>query len=50
MTFGAGVIWVYLLLPIVGALAMFTFQALILRHLARIEALVNQASKDTCNG
>ncbi|MBX9881640.1 MAG: hypothetical protein K2X73_06660 [Sphingomonas sp.] len=39
MTFGAGVIWVGFLLPIVGTLAMILLQVALLR---RIEAVLNE--------
>ena len=43
MTFGAGVMWVYFLLPIVGTLAMIALQAAILKRLRRIERSLERA-------
>ena len=42
MTFGAGVIWVGFLLPIVGTLAMILLQVALLRRIGRIEAVLNE--------
>ncbi len=37
MTFGAGIMWVYLLLPIVGAFVMLALQWAILKRLKKLE-------------
>ena len=46
MTFGAGVMWVYFLLPIVGTLAMIAFQVLILKRFRRVEEILKKAGHD----
>ena len=43
MTFGAGVMWVYFLLPIVGTLAMIALQVSILMRLRRLEEILKKA-------
>lgn len=43
MTFGAGVMWIYFLLPIVGMIAL---QVSILKRLRRVEEILKKAGQD----
>jgi hypothetical protein len=46
MTFGAGVMWILFLLPIVGTLAMIALQVSILKRLRRVEEILKKAGQD----
>jgi fumarate reductase subunit D len=46
MTFGAGVMWAYVLLPIIGTLVMIALQVTILKRLRRVEAILENARQN----
>ena len=46
MTFGAGVMWIYFLLPILGALAMIALQVAILKRLRQMEEIWKKAGQN----
>ncbi|MGB7417691.1 MAG: hypothetical protein WA918_00775 [Erythrobacter sp.] len=46
MTFGAGVMWIYFLLPILGTIAMIALQVSILKRLRQMEEILKKAGQD----
>jgi hypothetical protein len=46
MTFGAGIIWIFFLLPILGTLAMIALQVSILKRLRQVEEILKKAGQD----
>jgi cell division protein FtsX len=46
MTFGAGVIWIYFLLPILGTIAMIGLQVSILKRLRHVEEILKKAGQN----